>query len=358
MLLNLFKLTPLLIAAALLFSTCGKRRPPLPPVERVKQRVEINGQQIGDRVDVYWQMPARNAGSGSTLRISRVDIYRLAEKLDDPLSLTEEEFSARSTLIGSLVIEDSDFGLSRKVYSDKLKIAGQAARLRYAVRFANEAGQKAAFSNFFVIEPAANVSVSPADISASVAQTAITIRWSAPAANLDGSSPANLIGYNVYRSSNDKAAVLLNEKPVPSVTFDDGTFEFGNSYRYFVRAVSLGRNAESVESFGSETIEVTPVDTFKPAPPEAVTIAAAPSEISIFFAFNLENDIAGYRVFRSTDPLQPKSDWQQLNQDLLDTNTFQDQSVVGGVIYHYFIVAVDTAGNVSDPSEVVSDTAL
>ncbi|MDH3492601.1 MAG: hypothetical protein OEM82_03560 [Acidobacteriota bacterium] len=330
----------------------------MPPIERVKQRVEINGQQIGDRIDVYWQMPARNAGSGSTLRISRVDIYRLAEKLDDPLSLTEEEFSDRATLIGSLTIQDSDFGLSKKVFSDKLKIAGQAARLRYAVRFANEAGQKAAFSNFFVIEPAANVAISPSDVEASVSQTAVSIAWSAPALNLDGTSPANLIGYNIYRALASGPAVLLNKKPVTSTKFDDETFEFGKTFLYFVRAVSLGRNAESVESFSSETIAISPVDTFKPAPPEAVTIAAAPSEVSIFFAFNLEKDIAGYRVFRSTDPSIPKADWQPLTQDLLDVNTFQDQTVVRGVVYYYFVVAIDTAGNVSEPSEVVSDTAL
>jgi len=355
---KLFKLSLLLTLAVTVFSTCGKRRPPLPPVERVEQRVEINGQQIGDRIDLFWKMPARNADSGSTLKISRVDVYRLAEKLDDSLSLTEEEFSARSTLIGSLKVDETDFGLKIKIFSDKLQIVGQAARLRYAIRFANEAGQKAAFSNFFLIEPAANVAVSPADIRTILSQNAISVEWSAPGINLDGTSPANIVGYNVYRSSGSEKFALFNKKPTISTSIDDGSFEFGKRYRYFVRTVSLGRNAESVESFSSETVEVLPVDSFKPAPPDALTIASAPSEISIFFAFNIEDDIAGYKVFRTTDPSRPKSAWTLVTPKVLDTNTFQDKDTVPSVVYYYFVVAVDNAGNVSNPSEVVSDTAL
>ena len=80
--------------------------------------------------------------------------------------------------------------------------------------------------------------------------------------------------------------------------------------------------------------------------------------ISIFFAFNLEADVDGYRVFRSTDPALAKQDWDLVTDNLLKSNTFQDRDIVSNVIYYYYVVAVDTAGNVSDASAVVSDTAL
>lgn len=355
-----FKLFVPLCLMIALFSACGKRRPPLPPVERVVQRVEVNGKQIGDRIDLFWKMPARNAGAGNTLNISRIDIYRLAERLDEPLSLTESEFAARSTLIGSIQVTSADFGLKEKVFSDKLQIAGQAARLRYAVRFVNTDGQKASFSNFFLIEPAANVAGSPADVRVTASQTAVLLEWTAPRFNLDGSSPANIIGYNVYRVS-DKTRTdveLLNPKPVSDGEFSDETFEFKSTYRYFIRTVSLGRNAESVESYGSETIEITPIDKFKPGPPEALTVAAAPSVISLFFAFNIEPDVVGYKVFRSTDPSLDKKEWKLVSEAIMESNTFQDKGVIPGVVYYYYTVAVDSAGNISDPSEVVSETAL
>src|SRR5919205_1206242 len=92
-----------LLPFALTFSACGKRRPPLPPVEAVPQRTELlSGVQRGNLVILSWPAPRRNAPDVSVQSIRRVDVYRLAEGVQDPLPLTEEEFSARSTLIGSV----------------------------------------------------------------------------------------------------------------------------------------------------------------------------------------------------------------------------------------------------------------
>src|SRR5215213_5265902 len=129
-----------LAIAFLMVSGCGKRKPPLPPLERVLKRVEISGFQRGDRVILSWKMPARNAQQGSILNISRADIYRLAEPLSSPLALSEEEFASRSTLVATLNIRDSDFGSKSLGYTDTLQFAGQAARLRYAIRFVNASG--------------------------------------------------------------------------------------------------------------------------------------------------------------------------------------------------------------------------
>ncbi len=353
-------LKPLIIlcCAATFFSACGKRRPPLPPVERVFQRAEISGKQIGDRIDIVWKMPARNAGEGSTLKITRVDIYRLAEELSDPLSLTEAEFASRSTLIGSIPISDADFSLREKVFSDKLQIVGQKARLRYSIRFANKEGQKASFSNFFLIEPVQNIARSPLEFKSTVTQDAVVLSWTPPSANLDDSKPVNIVGYNVFKIIEDKAPRLVNPKPVEEPRFSDSDFTFGKRIRYFVRTVSLGRNAEAVESFSSETIEVLPVDNFPPAPPEALTVASAPGVVSLFFAFNLEKDVTGYQIYRSTDNSLPLSEWDLLTPDSVESNTFQDKTTKAGVTYYFYVIAIDGAGNKSAPSEVVSETSL
>jgi len=151
-----------LLALVLLASlSCGKRRPPLPPTERVSQRVELSGFQRGNTVVLSWKMPARNAGKGSVLNISRADIYRLAEPANAPLVLSEEDFASRSILIATVPITDLDFALKTITFRDQLQFAGQAARLRYSVRLANASGQKAAFSNFLLIEPVARVAAAP-----------------------------------------------------------------------------------------------------------------------------------------------------------------------------------------------------
>jgi hypothetical protein len=345
--------------ALLIFSSsgCGKRKPPLPPVERVTQRVEISGSQRGNQVEIIWTMPPRNAPDGSVLNINRADIYRLAEPINTTLSLTEDEFAARSTLISSLPINDSGFALKQLKFTDRLEFAGQPVRLRYAIRFVNDSGQKAAFSNFLLIEPSARVAAAPTNASAKSSQDAVLLNWNAPSANVDGSTPANILGYNIYRTTaSDVVPRLLNKTPVTKTQYADEFFEFKTANTYFVRAVSLGGNGSPVESADSNTIEITPIDIFSPSAPTAITIAASPSSLSLFFAVNPEKDVVGYRIYRSENPALPKNEWQSLTKDLLTTNTFQDTNIVSGKTYYYYLTAVDNAGNVSEPSEVVSET--
>jgi len=350
-----------LLPFALTLVACGKRRPPLPPVERVPQRTELlSGVQRGNQVILSWPAPRRNANDESVQSIRRIDVYRLAEGVRDPLPLTEEEFSARATLIGSVPSEQVLRAADTLSYTDELSLK-EPVRLRYAVRYVNAAGQRASFSNFLLIEPAASVSQPPSVNPGPVYQeNAIVLRWQAPAANVDNTTPANLLGYNIYRSArsqNQPAQTPLNARPVTANTFADQSFNFGEEYVYVVRAVSLGTGGEPVESLNSNSATVKPVDTFPPAPPGKVTAAgsATPPRISIFFPTNAEKDLAGYNIYRSEDPNLARP-WAKLNRNLLDRTTFQDEAVQTGRRYFYYVTAVDNAGNESKPSEVASDT--
>lgn len=355
---NFKKALPLFILLILLSGlSCGKRAVPLPPVERVQQRVEIAGNQRGNLVILSWTMPARNASDGSILNINHIDVYRLIEPADTVDSLSEESFAARSTLISSVPVSKTDFARQLYTFSDTLKFAGQNVRLRYAIRFVNNAGQKAAFSNFLLLEPTSKIADQPNDLSAEVLESSIKLNWEAPQMNVDGTKPANILGYNIYSVNEENETKLENLTPVNSTQFFDKSFKFGTNYQYFVRTVSLSRNGEPVESLNSNTIEVLPKDVFAPSAPSALTIAAAPNNLSIFFAVNPETDIAGYNIYRSTNPNLKKSEWTLLNPELLKTNTFKDTKVESGKTYYYYLTAVDINGNTSLPSEIVSETA-
>ena len=259
-------------------------------------------------------------------------------------------------MIASVPVKDDDFGSKKLTYTDTLQFAGQAVRLRYAVRFVNAAGQKAAFSNFLVLEPEAKVAAAPRDLETTVTQESIDLEWTAPDANADGTTPVNLLGYNIYRSeSSTKAGTLLNKTPVTETTYSDTAFEFGKEYFYFVRAVSSGAGAQT-ESGESNIATVTAEDTFPPAAPASITIAASPDTISLFFPPNPERDVVGYKIFRSEDEATPKSEWKLLTPEPQEANTFQDKDVEAGKTYYYFVIAVDKFGNESEASEVVSDT--
>jgi predicted phage tail protein len=358
------KLASILLVIACL-AGCGKRRPPQPPIERVQQRTELlSGAQQGNEVILSWPAPRRNAPDSSVQSIRRIDVYRLAEKPGAPLALTEDEFSARATLVGSVTSEQIQTAGDTLTYRDALELAGQPTRLRYAIRYVNASGQRAAFSNFLSIEPAARIAQAPTLASdVKIAEDSITLSWQAPAANIDNSTPVNLLGYNVYRTDEaqtESGNQPLNSELISGTTYADKNFQFGSNYRYIVRAVSLGTGGARVESLNSNAVPVSPRDIFPPAAPERPSVAAPEpnsARLAIFFAANKETDIAGYNIYRSTDPDLPKQNWTKLNQSLLTRTTYQDERVESGKTYYYYIVAVDKAGNVSPPSEVGSEKA-
>lgn len=309
-----------------------------------------------------WPAPLRNAPDKSVQSIRRIDVYRLAEKLGSPLALTEEDFAARSTLIGSVNYDEIKRASDTLTYTDTLELAGEPARLRYAVRYVNASDQRAAFSNFLLIEPAARVAQPPKLLATGkeIAENQIVIRWQAPTANIDGSIPVNLLGYNVYRfqeTGEDAGQAPLNSVLMSQTEYVDKNFKFGENYRYIVRSVSLGTEGNQVESLNSNVLSVSPRDVFPPSAPTSITIAAAPGRLSLFYPANPEADVVGYNIYRSTDPNLPLSAWTKLNSILLTKTTFQDEGVEPGKRYYYYLTAVDAAGNVSPPSQIVSEVA-
>lgn len=355
-----FLLSIAVVACCLFAGACGKRRPPLPPIERVPQRTELlSGAQQGNQVVLSWPAPQRNAADQSVQSIRRIDVFRLAEQSDAPLPLTEEEFSRRSTLIGSVDFAALQNATDTLTYTDTLELAGEKARLRYALRYVNASGQRAAFSNFLLIEPAARIAGTPALNAPQVLEAAVVLQWQAPAANIDNSTPVNLLGYNLYRSEKSQAGVgqtPLNTALISANTYADKTFRFNEQYDYVVRSVSLGTGGAQIESLNSNTVTVTPRDVFKPSAPTSLSIAAAPNRLSLFFPANPERDVAGYNVYRTLDPSLPKERWTRLTQTLLTRTTFQDETVESGKKYFYYLTAVDTSGNESAPSEAISES--
>lgn len=351
----------LLAPSLLLFVNCGKRRPPLPPIERVQQRTELlSGVQRGNQVILSWPAPRRNASDTSVQSIRRIDVYRLAEKPRAPLALTAEDFATRSTLVGSVTYDEIKKATDFLTYTDTLELAGEPTRLRYAVRYVNAAGQRAGFSNFLLLEPAARIALPPMIIATGkeVSEDVVTISWQPPAANIDGSTPVNLLGYNIYRmsDSDDELVQPINDSLIGGTQYQDRTFQPGETYHYVVRSVSLGTEGAQVESLNSNAISVSPRDIFPPSAPASITVAAAPGRLSIFFPANPEADIAGYNIYRSTDPDLQKDKWNKLNAELLTRTTFQDERVESGKRYYYYLTAVDKSGNTSPASEVVSET--
>ena len=144
--------------------------------------------------------------------------------------------------------------------------------------------------------------------------------------------------------------------PAPENSYRDTLFEFGKTYVYVVRSVALTPEGP-IESDDSAPAVATPRDTFPPAPPQNIVAAVttppgeAPS-VDLSWSINLENDFAGYRVYRS-DTQDARG--QLLTTDLLPAPAYRDMSVQQGHRYWYSVTAVDRAGNESAPTTVTTE---
>src|SRR4029077_13965988 len=118
------------------------------------------------------------------------------------------------------------------------------------------------------------------------------------------------------------------------------------TYVYQVRSLVIA-GGNPIESDDSMPALVTPRDTFPPGAPQNHVVAEIPLENGavsedLSWSLNLENDLAGYRIYRSE---QQRERGHSLQVELLLSPAYRDVSVQHGHRYWYVVTAVDRAGN-------------
>lgn len=221
--------------------------------------------------------------------------------------------------------------------------------LRYAMRFSNRKGESAGLSNQAFVAPVL-MPGPPAGLRAEVAQDWIRLSWDAAQRNMDGSAPAHLAGYNVYRSEDPAKfpPAPLNAEPLEAPSFDDRAFEFGRTYHYAVSVVG-SRSNPYAESRPSTLLAVQPRDTFPPDAPGGLQAVQAGDAVLLLWIAPPQRDIAGYRVSRKEEGAEAAP----LSSGLVAEFSFRDGSVRQGRKYQYQVAAVDKAGN-TGPAAVVA----
>jgi hypothetical protein len=348
------------------FCNCGKVGAPVAPARLTERTSELTAIQRGAGILLTWPSPTLVQEQSSRFYIARVDIYRLTERRDQEPVLDPDDFEATAKLIGFMErtgIEDQVKTLGHLQFTDAVNLVNSRelanTRLRYAIRYVNKRGQSALFSNTVAIDPAPGIAMPPTDLTvANQDQDLIALSWNPPAANVDGTAPTSVVGYNVYRrrAKRESGGELLNSEPVTGTSFTDTKFQYQVDYVYFVRALSQGANG-LIESADSQPLALMPVDTFAPSAPEPVSIASANGVISLFWPSSPERDVIGYNVYRADSADTQEKDWIKLNDQPVTTVTFRDDRVVIDRTYFYRVTAVDGFNNESKPSRVISETA-
>jgi hypothetical protein len=347
---------------AAIVAGCGKVGPPLPPIRSAPSRPnQLDAVQVGPVIRLSWTATRLDLRKDERSAIRRADVYRLRQSRDATPATIADEFEAEADIIGFLDYDTLTEQMKRDgrlVYEDTLDLAEAPlltnTRFQYAVRFVDGRERPLTLSNIVSIEPVPGIARPPAALAASQQQDQIALVWTPPTENIDGSSPAQVVGYNVYRAkpSAERLGRPLNDRPLTESRFVDRNFLYLTPYVYVVRSVSQGPEA-LVESSDSDRLEVTPRDTFAPSAPTNVTAASAAGVVSLFWPTNTEPDVVGYFIYRR----EANGEWARITDKPVTRATYRDERVRVGARYGYRLTAVDRYGNESAPSGEVIETA-
>jgi len=342
-----------LTAIALLWSAgCAKISEPLPPKVLIpKPAVDLSARQSTDSIVLSVSMPDQNTDGSAVTTLRNVDLLRLTEgpsQSDDPLP--EEQFLKRSARILSIPAPRFSEYLEEKtlILPDKLLVPegsdfGSFA-FRYAVLFVNNKNQAAGLSNQVVIKPVP-MPLPPAELSAELTEDFIRLKWLPPSRNMDGSKPARIAGYNIYRSeeAGKFASTPVNPIPAQNPGYEDRSFQFDRTYYYAVSTVGSINNPYA-ESGLSNVISTVTRDIFPPLPPGNFTAVLDGESVVLFWTASPSGDLAGYRIQRIDEGSGAR---QPLMDELVTALSYRDSGA--DQKYRYSIVAVDTHGNESAP---------
>jgi len=158
----------------------------------------------------------------------------------------------------------------------------------------------------------------------------------------------SVVGYHLYRGETMAGPLgeRRNETPLVNATYVDTVVLDGRSYFYYVTVV----DQQSRESLPSPVVVVPVADRTPPDTPNLQSLHLSSNQLQIRWQANTEADLAGYRLYRSTNWPVDRSQGPIHGVPLLTTPSYQDQVVLNGQTYYYVFTAVDQAGNESPPS--------
>jgi hypothetical protein len=350
-----------------LVAGCGAPGDPQPPSPPIPAPIsDLTARQQGNGVQLVFTLPGRTVSGDRLAEPPAMEIFRGSVKLNG--SPDHKTFKLVYTIPGALADAYASQGkiqFTDPVAPDDVR-ANPGATYAYRVRTRASKKKDSADSNLVTVKLYPVAEKIPS-LAARVTQNAIELTWPAPPNAAGQISAQSVNGYHVYRGELDLSApapafsdlsqakwkspaILL--APSPSNSYQDSLFDFGKSYVYFVRSVTIA-DGTPIESDDSAPAMVVPRDTFPPAVPQNVVVAGIPGDngavaADLSWSIGLESDLAGYRIYRS----EMRGDrGQLLTPAAVLSPAYRDVSTQSGHRYFYVITAVDRAGNESADSE-------
>jgi hypothetical protein len=342
-----------LVLGALLTGCGTPGAPQLPSLQLARPVDDLTASRKGDKVQLDWTLPRKNVDRTLVKNIPQSLICRregtalmsgcrMVATVPNP-KLEEKHKGEQPPDVHMKYVD---------TLPQQLDEQHPAGFVRYAVEILNSRERSAGLSNQVLI-PVAPTIAPPDQLAAKVEADGVLISW--VGANVP-TAPAGLTyRYRIMRSpAGANAYIALAEvEPENEGFYLDKTFGWEIKYDYRITSVtqvhSQGINM-AVEGDDSKATEIFTRDIYPPGEPTGLqavfsSVGQKPF-VDLSWAPNMENDLAGYNVFRSVAGGEPV----KLNQQLVTVPSFRDSSVASGKTYVYSVSAVDARGNESPHS--------
>jgi hypothetical protein len=323
---------------------------------------DLTATRSGNRVELDWTLPVKNTDRTLVKHIPETRICRHEGiTLMSTCTIVAEVPTPKSPPLPKHNGQQQPMAL-RMQYVDilpqQLGEENPTGFVTYAVEEMNSKGRSAGLSNQVPI-PVAPTLPAPEELSAQVSGEGVTISWSGAAPT---SAPKGLTyRYQIERRPVGGGAYIVVGDATPSAqgSYLDKTFEWQQKYEYRITTqteVQSGNTNPFFPGESSKPVEVFTRDIYPPAQPAGLqavfsSVGQKPF-IDLTWAPNLENDLAGYNVFRRSEGGTP----EKLNQQLVQVSSFRDENVKTGKKYTYSVSAVDLRGNESPRAAEASET--
>jgi hypothetical protein len=362
----------ILLSCTLMVAGCGAPGEPTPPSPPIPGTiVDLSAKQIGDGALLTFTLPGKTIAGQRLAESPTCEIFRGAVKADG--SADTKSFRMVYTIPGALTasyVIEKDVEFLDPISPGEAK-THPGGKVAYLVRTRVSPKKSSADSNIvtLAIFP---VPQRIASVDTHVTESAIELAWPAPTQTSGGDALGDF-SYRLYRGELDssfapvaidaaakdlvhakwKTKLALLASPA-SNSYRDSDFEFDKTYVYVART-AVQVNGGVIESADSAPAIVTPKDIFPPSAPQGLVAAVvtenatAPAMVDLSWSISPENDVAGYRVYRSE---QEVTRGDAIQPDLISTPAVRDTAQPAHR-YWYTVTAVDRAGNESAGSAPV-----
>ena len=354
---------------------CGKRGDPRPPVPVIPQATsDLAVAQRATKIMLSWSYPSTTTAGRTMPEVRRIVVLRYTEELPPSASTTSPgpadrsvpdavaqfatvpplaaaQFAKLSQRVDSIEganLAEATVG-ARLTFEDTPSFrgpSGRPVRVTYGV-VTETATARSEPSNLVTIVPL-DVAVAPTDVAASAKEAGVTLSWKAPATAATGAKDAVIIGYNIYRDSEDLAAPL-NPSPIADTSFTDAPPYGTHTYR--VTAVASA-GPPRVESEASAAASANFRDLVAPPPPASISPLVETTQIRIVWDAVDAADLAGYKIYRAEgygmEELREAGKFPIVPKPMTDTR-YVDPTIRPGISFRYEVTSVDKSGNESKP---------